>query len=188
MNRISERNPRSLLRGGFNRCGQLLGALAVQQVWLGGGQGMADGLDVIIVDDEASVCETVSKIVSRFYTWGDVLTFTDVDKAVSHCLGSDKTIAIFVVDVFLVERSGFHFLDTVQQRFPTAHYDSVMITGNASDDVVDMCVASDVNHLLEKPIKPYALQLAVRAILQKYLKFAKKILQDPVFAESVARF
>jgi len=28
----------------------------------------------------------------------------------------------------------------------------------------------------------------VRAVLQKYLKFAKKILQDPVFAETVARF
>ena len=149
---------------------------------------MVDGLDVIIVDDEENVCETVSKIIRRFYTWGDVLTFTDPDAAISHCLGSDKSIAIFVVDVFLGEKSGFYFLDTVQQKFPTAHYDTVMITGNASDDVVDMCVASDVNHLLEKPIKPYALQLAVRAILQKYLKFAKKILQDPAFAETVAKF
>ncbi|MDY6988863.1 MAG: response regulator [Thermodesulfobacteriota bacterium] len=149
---------------------------------------MADGLDVIIVDDDEKVCEVVSKIIRRFYTWGDVLTFTDSDKAISHCLASDKTIAIFVVDVFLGEKSGFLFLDTVQQKFPAAHYDTVMITGNASDDVVDMCVASDVNHLLEKPIKPFALQLAVRAILQKYLKFAKKILQDPVFAETVARF
>jgi len=149
---------------------------------------MADGLDVIIVDDEQSVCETVAKIIRRFYAWGDVLTFTDCDAAISHCLASEKSIAIFVVDVFLGEKSGFSFLDTVQRKFPAAHYDTVMITGNANDDVVNMCVASDVNHLLEKPIKPYALQLAVRAIVQKYLKFAKKILQDPVFAEAVARF
>jgi hypothetical protein len=50
-----------------------------------------------------------------------------------------------------------------------------------------MCVASDVNHLLEKPVKPYALQLAVRAITSKYLDFAKRLLRDPSLAESIAR-
>lgn len=66
--------------------------------------------------------------------------------------------------------------------------DAFLITGNASDDVVDMCVASDVNHLLEKPIRPYALQLAVRSIAMKYIRFAKRLTQDPDFASSVARF
>ena len=60
-----------------------------------------------------------------------------------------------------------------------------MITGKASDDVVDMCVASDVNHLLEKPVRPYALQLAVRSIINKYLRFAKTLLRDSDFADSV---
>jgi hypothetical protein len=50
-----------------------------------------------------------------------------------------------------------------------------------------MCLASNVNYLLEKPLKPYALQLAVRAITAKYLDFAKKLLQDQGFAENVAR-
>ena len=56
---------------------------------------------------------------------------------------------------------------------------------NASDDIVDMCVATEVHHLLEKPVRPYALQLAVRSIMTKYLKFAKRVLMDPEFAESV---
>jgi hypothetical protein len=50
-----------------------------------------------------------------------------------------------------------------------------------------MCVASDITYLLEKPIKPYALQFAVRAIVAKYIRFAKRLLVDPLFAESVAR-
>jgi len=50
-----------------------------------------------------------------------------------------------------------------------------------------MCVASDVSYLLEKPIKPYALQLAVRAIVAKYLKFSKKLMQEPEFASTVAK-
>ena len=49
-------------------------------------------------------------------------------------------------------------------------------------------VAADVLHLLEKPIKPYELQLAVRAIVAKYMKFARKVLHDPEFAALVAKF
>lgn len=147
---------------------------------------MAGGLDVIIVDDESSVCKILKDIVLRFYTWGDVITFTDPDEATSYCLNREIGIAIFIVDVFLSGQSGFVFLDSIENKFPTAYSDSIIITGNASDDIVNMCLASDVNYLLEKPVKPYALQLAVRAITEKYLKFAKKLAQDPVFASSVA--
>jgi hypothetical protein len=52
---------------------------------------------------------------------------------------------------------------------------------------VDMCLASNVTYLLEKPVKPYALQLAVRAITAKYLNFAKKLLRDPSLAQSISR-
>jgi CheY-like chemotaxis protein len=92
-----------------------------------------------------------------------------------------------VVDVFLGGLSGFYFLDAIEERYPTAHEDTIIISGNASDDVVNMCLASNVNYLLEKPVKPYALQLAVRAITAKYLDFAKKLMQDAGFAEHVAR-
>lgn len=149
---------------------------------------MHAGLDVIIVDDEANVCKTVAAIISRFYTWGDVLVFTDVDEAIAYCINREIGIAIFVVDVYLSGKSGFFFLDAIEDRFSTVHEDTIIITGNASDDIVNMCVASNVNYLLEKPIKPFALQLAVRAIVSKYMKFAKRLLKDPDFADSVATF
>jgi CheY-like chemotaxis protein len=147
---------------------------------------MTDGLDVIVVDDDPDVCELISSTIKRFYTWGNVLSFTNTEKAIAYCLGRDIGVAIFVVDVFLGGASGFYFLDAIDEKFPTAHSDAIIVTGNASDDIVNMCVASDVNHLLEKPIKPYALQLAVRAIAEKYLKFAKKLFRDSEFAKSIA--
>jgi len=147
---------------------------------------MAEGLDVIIVDDDPNVCELISTIVKRFYTWGDVIPFSNSEEAIKFCLDRDIGVAIFIVDVFLGGVSGFYFLDAIEDKFPTAHSDAIIITGNASDDIVNMCIASDVNHLLEKPVKPYALQLAVRAIAEKYLKFAKKLFQDPDFAKSVS--
>jgi DNA-binding NtrC family response regulator len=147
---------------------------------------MSDGLDIIIVDDDPSVCELISEIVKRFYTWGDVLAFSNTDEALKYCSNRDIGVAVFIVDVFLGGVSGFYFLDSIEEKFPTAHSDAIIITGNASDDIVNMCIASDVNHLLEKPIKPYALQLAVRAICEKYLKFAKRLFQDPDFAKNVS--
>lgn len=149
---------------------------------------MTEGLDVIVIDDEPDVCELISSTINRFYTWGNIISFTDAEKAIDYCLGRDVGIAIFVVDVFLSGFSGFYLLDAIEKKFPTAHSDSIIVTGNASDDIVNMCVASDINHLLEKPIKPYALQMAVRAIAEKYLKFAKKLLKDPDFAKSIASF
>ena len=147
---------------------------------------MSDGLDVIIVDDDPGICEVLTELIESFYTWGEVLSFPDPKEAITRCLERDSGIAIFVVDVFLGGLSGFYFLDAVEEKYPSAHEDAIIISGNASDDVVNMCLASRVNYLLEKPIKPYALQLAIRAINAKYLEFAKKLLQDNAFAESVA--
>ena len=154
---------------------------------MNGGQPMSDGLDVIVLDDDPGIGEIVSELIESFYTWGKVYDFSDPDKAVSFCLERDIGVAIFVVDVFLGGLSGFYFLDAIEGKYPTAHEDTIIISGNASNDVVNMCLASNVNYLLEKPVKPYALQLAVRAITAKYLDFAKKLLQDSDFAEHVAR-
>lgn len=148
---------------------------------------MATGLDIIIVDDDPGICDLVSQIIKKFYTWGEVYIFTEIEEATKYCLERDIGVAIFIVDVFLGGASGFYFLDAIEEKFPTAHEDAIIISGNASDDVVNMCIASDVNYLLEKPIRPYALQLAVRAITGKYLEFAKKLLKDSVYADRVAK-
>ncbi|UCF93756.1 MAG: response regulator [Desulfobacterales bacterium] len=146
---------------------------------------MAQGLDVIIIDDDPAICEMLTELIEEFYSWGKVISFADVNQAIAHCLRREVGVAIFVIDVFLGELSGFYFLDLIEKKFPTAHEDTIMITGNATDDVVNMCLASNVNYLLEKPVKPYALQLAVRALTAKYLNFAKKLLQDPALVESI---
>ena len=148
---------------------------------------MPDGLDVIIIDDDKGICDIIQELVESFYNWGDVISFSNADEAINYCLQRDIGVAIFIIDVFLGGLSGFYFLDAIEKKFPTAHEDSIIISGNASDDVVNMCLASRVNYLLEKPIKPYALQLAVKAITGKYLNFAKKLLQDSTYAASIAK-
>lgn len=149
---------------------------------------MSEGLDVIVVDDDKNLCTVIAETIKRFYSWGDVVTFNKVDEAKAYCMSQDTSIAIFVLDVFLGEQSGFAFLDAIKDKYSSAPEDTIIITGHASEDVVNMCVASDVTHLLEKPVKLYELQLAVRAIVAKYMKFARKVLHDPEFAALVAKF
>lgn len=149
---------------------------------------MPEGIPLIIVDDDPGVCEVTAELVRMFYVWGEVLVFTDSDDALMYCRSQDTGVAIFVLDVYLGKRTGFAFLEAILPRFPFAQQDTIIMTGNASDEVVDLCIASDITYLLEKPVRPYALQLAVRAIVAKYVKFAKTLLLDPHLAEQVARF
>ena len=149
---------------------------------------MSDQLDVIIVDDDPGVCDVLTNIIKKFYTWGDVISFTNVDEGISYCLGREVGVGIFVIDVFLGGKNGFCFLDSIREKFPAVNEDTIIITGSASDDVVNMCISSDVNYLLEKPIRPCALQLTVRAIVMKDLKFARRLLRDQAFAADVSNF
>jgi DNA-binding NtrC family response regulator len=148
---------------------------------------MSDGLDVIVLDDDPGISQVLKELIETFYSWGEVVCFSNAEKAIDSCLKRDSGVAIFVVDVFLKGMSGFFFLDSIENKFPSVHEDAIMISGKASEDVVDMCLASNVTYLLEKPVKPYALQLAVRAITSKYLNFAKKLLRDPSLAKSISR-
>ena len=103
---------------------------------------MSDGLDILIIDDEKEVCDVLSSHIRKFYTWGDITTCTDVERAVSYCRSRPGSIMIFVLDVFVGDSNGFLFLDAIADKYPNACHDTIMITGNANDDVVDMCVAS----------------------------------------------
>jgi response regulator of citrate/malate metabolism len=149
---------------------------------------MDDSLDVIIVDDDPVVCDVISMMIKLFYSWGQVYAFTKAEDAVSFCRKRKSSVAIFVLDVFLDNETGFGFLEAIVDKYPLAYQDTIIVTGNVSDDVVNMCVASNITYLVEKPIRPFTLQLAVRAIVAKYLKFAKKILHDPDLAKSVNAF
>jgi response regulator of citrate/malate metabolism len=147
---------------------------------------MSDNLDVIVLDDDPQMCSFLTEMLKHFYTWGDIHSFTDVREALSFCRHKKPGVAIFILDVYLGKETAFDFLDKISETFAWAAEDTVIITGNASDDIVNMCIASNVTYLLEKPIKGYTLKFAVKAIVGKYIRFARRLLHDPDYAKSVA--
>jgi len=147
---------------------------------------MSDNLDVIVLDDDPQMCSLIAEILKGFYVWGDVHSFTKFNEALAFCKKKKLGVAIFILDVYLDKKTAFDFLDQISGQCAWASEDTVMITGNASDDIVNMCIASNINYLIEKPIKSYTLKLAVRAIVGKYVRFAKRILSNSDYAKRVA--
>jgi len=145
---------------------------------------MSNNLDIIILDDEPLVCQLVTDIVKSFYTWGEVHSFTNYDEALNFCKDRLPGVAIFILDVYLDRKNAFDFLEKISDEHAWAAEDTIMMTGDASDDIVNRCIAQGINYLIEKPIKAYSLKLAVRAIVGKYTLFAKRLVNNPDFAKN----
>ncbi len=79
---------------------------------------MSDGLPLIIVDDEPLMCKLIVGFVEPFYTWGEIIVFSDPARALSYCLGRETGVAVFILDVFLGTRTGFSFLEAIRPKFP----------------------------------------------------------------------
>ena len=56
---------------------------------------MSDGLDVIIIDDDKGICDIIKELVESFYSWGDVISFSNADKAIDYCLQRDDRCCHF---------------------------------------------------------------------------------------------
>jgi len=146
---------------------------------------MVSGLDVVVLDDDPQVCELLAHMVRGFHTEGEVYAFTDYLEARTFCFNRSSTVAIFLLDAYLGPYTAFDFIQALAVHYPMAAEDTVIITGRASDDVVERCMELGINHLLEKPIRHYALKLAIRSIAGKYLRFAPRLSKDQSFARQV---
>ena len=40
---------------------------------------MADGLDVIVLDDDPGISQVLKELIESFYSWGKVVAFSDAD-------------------------------------------------------------------------------------------------------------
>lgn len=147
---------------------------------------MSDNFDVIILDDDHQICALITEILKTFYIWGNIYSFTDYQEAVDFCRDKKFGIAIFILDVYLNHKTAFDFLKEISPSYAWAPEDTILITGKADDEIVNMCIPLNINYLIEKPLKTYELKLAVRAIVSKYTLFAKRLIGDLTLAKNIA--
>lgn len=144
-------------------------------------------LDLIILDDEPEVARVLGLMAEEFYSWGKVRVFTDYLEARTFCFNRGASLGIFLLDVYLGEYSAFDFIEAVRLHYPMAPDDTIVITGLADESIVESCLVAGVGYLLEKPVKPFSLQFAVRTLVSKYVRFAPKLMSDPALARDIQR-
>ncbi len=142
-------------------------------------------LDVVILDDNQVVAEMLQEMVKRFYTWGQVHAFTSLNRARSFCLEREARVAIFILDVYLENGTGLGFIESLAQEYPLAAEDTVIVAGMATEEIVERCLDLGITHLLEKPVNPFGLELAVRSVVAKYTNFLDILSKDPDLEEMV---
>lgn len=102
-------------------------------------------LDILVVDDEPSICLLLKELLTRF--GHSVTTCQDGTSAVE--LAAEQHFDLAFLDVRMPGLSGLEVLKQIRQIRPQASF--VMITGYAADDVLDESLRSGASACLCKP-------------------------------------
>jgi len=104
-----------------------------------------EALDVLVVDDEQSICMLLHDVLARF--GHRVETLQDARLAIDLC--SKRKFDLVFLDIRMPGMNGLDALKALKELCPDATY--VMITGFAQNDVVEECMNSGASACLGKP-------------------------------------
>jgi len=104
-----------------------------------------DPLDVLVVDDEESICLLLRDVLSRF--GHKVVTCQAGTRALE--LADGQPFDLIFLDIRMPGMSGLEALRRLREQQPGATF--VMITGYAQTDVMDECLRSGATACLGKP-------------------------------------
>lgn len=115
--------------------------------------------DVLIVDDEAEIRESLSKLVDRF--GHSVRTASSAEEA-DAWLGS-QTFHVLLLDIELPRMTGFEFLGWALEKDPELAV--IMLTGLDDPSLAVRCLDAGARTYLVKPVEADFLRLALRDAL-----------------------
>jgi len=104
-----------------------------------------DPLDILVVDDEQSICLLLHDVLVRF--GHRVETLQDASAALA--LAAQRKFDLIFLDIRMPGMSGVEALKALRQLCPEATF--VMITGYAHTDIVDECLRNGAAACLGKP-------------------------------------
>jgi CheY-like chemotaxis protein len=116
-----------------------------------------DPLDILIVDDEQSICLLLNDVLSRF---GHRVT-TCHDGASALDLAADREFDVVFLDIRMPGMGGLEALKQLHQQHPDTTF--VMITGYAHDDIIEESLQSGASACL---CKPFSLSQVTRVLQQ----------------------
>jgi len=104
-----------------------------------------DALDILVVDDEQSICMLLHDVLVRFGHRVETLQ----DARVAMELAAQRKFDLVFLDIRMPGMNGLDALNGLKELCPEATF--VMITGYAQTDVVEQCMRSGASACLGKP-------------------------------------
>jgi DNA-binding NtrC family response regulator len=104
-----------------------------------------DSLEILVVDDEQSICLLLHDVLVRF--GHRVETLQDARLAID--LAAERHFDLIFLDIRMPGVNGLDALKSLKELCPEATF--VMITGYAQTDVVEECMSSGASACLGKP-------------------------------------
>jgi DNA-binding NtrC family response regulator len=105
----------------------------------------ANPLDILVVDDEQSICLLLHDVLVRF---GHRVA-TCQEGATALKLASERDFGLVFLDIRMPGMDGVQALQQLRKLRPNATY--IMITGYAHDDIVEQSLRSGASACLCKP-------------------------------------
>lgn len=123
-----------------------------------------EGLTVVLIDDEDQVRHSIK---TQLNSWElHVHDFNNFPDALSHLKHTTHWPDVIVSDYELGDMTGLNGIAQVKQSHPNKKLAYLLISGNTSKQVQMKAKEHGIN-LLQKPIKPVQLKVALRQVLKR---------------------
>lgn len=125
---------------------------------------------ILVVDDEQTVCKSITKILSRKgYSVDNSLNVEEAMEKINN-----TSYDLVITDLMMPKTSGMELLEIIKENYP--ELDVIMITGYASIDSAIKATKLGVADYIPKPFTPKELTDAMeKVLLKKKVKVDKKI-------------
>lgn len=115
---------------------------------------------ILVVDDEETVCKSISKILSRKgFDVADALTADDAVRKIN-----ESAFDLVITDLMMPKTDGMELLKIIREHYP--ELDVIMITGYASIESAVRAVKLGATAYLPKPFTPDELMNVTGKVLQ----------------------
>lgn len=117
---------------------------------------------VCIIDDNQAVCDSLAFLVSSFYgikvkTYNNPLVFLDEFSA--------DWFGCLIIDLFMPTINGIELMRQLKKR--NSNLEVIIISGHATSDIAQQCLAKGAHAFISKPFKTEELLEKIQAILSK---------------------
>ena len=123
--------------------------------------------DVLIIDDEAEVCEVIELYCENLGCFRNIIIASDGSIASSKLM--NQRFALILLDINMPKKSGVDLLREFNENHPNDVSQVMIISGELDKAKLEYCIRTGVKHFLIKPFDETQFQQKAIEVLKTYV-------------------